>query len=229
MTVCFRRLAALLLVVAVLPSVAGAQSPIDRPNPRQRAVDAAKPATAAKLDDALKKWNSTDRTERLEGVDNLGTIRDEAKATQTLVEGVTDPDHAVAVKVIDTLGMLRSTEATTILVQQLLLRDTPPSMKQHILAALGQIGDNRATSAVVDMLVRTPDGPLRGSAIFALGEIGDQAALKPLEQLAKDSTDDTLRRLASEATQKIKDHPQPSEQPPSLANDLRKQKTAPGR
>lgn len=212
----------LALTVCAYPAFVGAQVGIDRPNSgRQRMRDADKPATAAKIDDALKKFGSTDRAERLEGVDQLGALPNEAKAVQTLLEAVSDPDASISLKAIDNLGAMKTNEATTTLVQRLLLRDQPAMVKQHLLAALGQIGDNRATTPIVDLLNRSTEPAVRGSAIFALGEIGDREALAALSRFADDGADPTLQRLAGEARQKINDRPLPSEQPASLAGDPR--------
>ena len=214
-----------IVVMIALPGLAAAQNSIDRPSGRQRLREADKPVAAAKLDDALKKFNSTDRPERLEGIGLLGTLPNEAKAVQLLLEAVSDPDAAIALKSIDALGAMRTTEATPVLVQQLLLRDQPAMVKQHLLGALGQIGDPRATTPIVDLLARSSEAPVRGSAIFALGEIGDREALPPLERLATDTSNLTLQRLAGEASQKIKSRPDPTIQPPSLIGDSR---TRPG-
>ena len=95
----------------------------------------------------------------------------------------------IRLKAVDVLGGMRAKDAVGPLVQQLFMRDTETTTKQHILVALGKIGDARATKPIVDFLARDGDRGLRGNAIFALGDIGDQDALGPLKRIADESTD----------------------------------------
>jgi len=215
-----RRLRVSVLAVALAaPTVARAQFPT---TPGRTRPGQDRPAQSQKLDEALRKVNGDDRAARLEGLDGLGGLPDEAKAVQALLESVTDADVAVSVKAIDVLGQMKNKDTTPLLVQQLFLRDTPTDVKRHVLASLGKIGDPRATPSLVDLVGRAADPNLRGGAIFALGEIGDHAALPTLEKLAKDpAADPTLRRLAEEAAKKIKDQPPPPTQPSALEADRR--------
>jgi HEAT repeat protein len=128
----------------------------------------------------------------------------------------------IRIKTIDTLGNMHAKEATPLLVQQLFLRDTELATKQHILAALGKIGDPRATAPLLDFVARDIDPAVRGNAVFALGDIGDHEALAPLEALARDGRDDNLRRLAQEAVRKIRERPAPDVVPPALVVDQRR-------
>jgi HEAT repeat protein len=127
----------------------------------------------------------------------------------------------VRIKAIDVLGNIRAKEATPILVQQMFLRDTEPTVKQHILAALGKIGDPRSVQPLLDVVGQDSPTTIRGAAIYALGEIGDRKALPKLETLARNSGDDDVRRLAGEAVRKINEKPAPAVVPPALAIDRR--------
>jgi len=215
------RAAALLLVAAAsLPATARAQVPLSQENPSRLRNAYNKPQSSQKLDEAVRKVNSDDPDERLEGVKSLGEMEGESRAVEYLMQAVNDLDQRVRVKAIDTLGNVKAKDATPFLVQQLFLRDTDVATRQHILAALGKIGDKRATTSLLDIVARDGD-PARGNAIFALGDIGDPAALLPLRALAQNGKDESLRRLAQEAVRKIEQRPAPEVVPPALAVDRR--------
>jgi HEAT repeat protein len=216
-----RRVGLLVVIAAALPAVVAAQVPGDPDNPRSRLRDRYKaPQNTAKLDESVRKLNGDDPTERLEAVTALGQVND-PKAVEHLVAAASDPDMRIRVKAIDTLGNIKATEATSLLIQQLFLRDTDVATKRRILASLGKIGDRNATGPILDFLSRNVDPAARGNAIFALGDIGDPRAVKPLETLAQKTTDDNLRSLAQETIRKIQTRPEPAVVPPALAVDRR--------
>lgn len=211
----------LALALAGLPAGVTAQGPVDTATPRARFRDPARnPQNSQKLDENARKLQADDLTTRLEGVRGLGEISD-PKATELLIAAATDPDTAVRVKAIDTLGQLRAKEATPLLIQQLFMRDTDTATKQRVLACLGKIGDPRATAPILDLLARDVEPAIRGNAIFALGDIGDRTALPSLEKVAANEHDTNLRGLTQEAIRKIRARPEPSVVPPSLAVDRR--------
>ncbi len=178
----------------------------------------------AKFDEALRKFQDDDPQVKLEGIAALGTVAgdDRAKAIGYLLQATNDPDTSFRIKSIDTLGNMQASEAVSPLVQQLFMRDTDRNTKQHILVALGKIGDERATKPIVDFLARGGDVAVRGNAIYALGEIGDKTALPPLEHIEKDGDDEALRTLARSAAQRIRERPAPEVLPPALAADRRR-------
>ena len=218
-----RRVAALLLLL--LPGLALAQygsgmTPEDqnRNQLRDRLTSpVGKAQSKVKLDEALRNFNSEDLPTRLEGVEQLGHSDDEAKAVGYLLQAANDPDMAIRLKAIDVLGTMRAKDAVGSLVQQLFMRGTEPTTKQHILVALGKIGDPRATKPILDFLARDGDRGLRGNAIYALGDIGDQEALEPLTHIADNGADPTLRSLAQTAVHKIQTKPAPEVIPSALA------------
>ncbi|HUI24598.1 MAG TPA: HEAT repeat domain-containing protein [Candidatus Kryptonia bacterium] len=156
-----------------------------------------------KLEDFVKKLESSDPDQRLEGVKSLGESK-EPKATAYLIQAVGDTDARVQCKAIDLLANLRADDATPVLVQYLFRSDVDPQLKHRVLAALGQIGDARAAQPIVEYLQRDLDASMRGTAIFALGELGAPEALDRLTAIAQADTDPTLRRLASEAAAKVR-------------------------
>ena len=210
----------LALATIAIPALGLAQFPLDQQGRRGLRDRYNQPQTHQKLDENIRKLNGDDPEARLEAVRALGEIN-EPKAIEYLLQAANDPDMRIRIKAIDTLGNAHAKEATGLLIQQLFLRGTDLPTKQRILAALGKIGDPRATGPILDILSRDIDPAVRGNAIFALGEIGDRAALSALESLAKDGPDDVLRRLAVEAARKIRDRPAPAVVPPALAVDHR--------
>jgi len=177
-----------------------------------------KPRQQQKLDDAIRKFGEEDVQTRLEGVEGLGENAEDAKAIEYLLRGAADGDLSVRVKAIDVVGNVRLKQAVPLLVQQLFMRDTTLATKQHILAALGKIGDPSATKPILDFLARDVDPSVRGSAVYALGDIGDRAALPSLEKLAKNTTDENFRGLTQSAIRKIEQKPAPTVVPPALAD-----------
>lgn len=211
------------LATILVPAVGLAQSPFDPgESPRTRLRDRAArgQSTGPKVEDQVKKLASDDPAERIEGVRGLAEAND-PKGIEYLIGAANDPDDRVRVKAIDTLGQMQATDAVPLLVQQLFLRDTDQSTKARILAALGKIGDQRATQPILDFLSRDVDRQIRGNALFALGEIGDPKASPTLERLATDGDDEALRALATETARKIRERPLPVVQPPALAVDRR--------
>jgi HEAT repeat protein len=220
-----RRPGRIFLAVAMilLPAVGRAQSPFDpSESPRAKLRDRANrgQTTGPKVEDQVKKLASEDPAERIEGVRGLSESTD-AKAAEYLIGAANDPDERVRVKAIDTLGQQKSKDAVPLLVQKLFLRDTDQSTKAHILAALGKIGDERATSPLLDLLSRDGDRRIWGNAVYALGEIGDARAIPGLEKLAASTDDEAIRVLATDTARKIRERPAPVVQPPALATDRR--------
>jgi HEAT repeat protein len=180
-----------------------------------------KPRQQQKLDDAIRKFNEEDTQSRLEGVEGLGDNATDAKAVEYLLRGAADGNLSVRVKAIDVIGDGAVKSAVPLLVQQLFMRDTTLATKQHILAALGKIGDPSATQPILDFLARDVDPSVRGSAVYALGDIGDRAALPTLQRLATQSADENFRGLTLAAIRKIEQKPAPTVIPPALVQDRR--------
>jgi HEAT repeat protein len=200
---------------------ARAQAPLEPEGPRQRLRDRYRsPQNSQRLDENVRKFKGDDPEERLEAIQGFGQITD-PKATEYLVAAASDPDMRIRVKAIDTLGQVKAKEATTLLIQQLFMRDTDLGTKRRILAALGKIGDPRATGPIVDFLSRDVDPTIRGNAIYALGDIGDRAALPALEGIAKNGSDPGLRAVAANAIRKINEKPAPPVVPSAFANERR--------
>ena len=154
------------------------------------------------IEDYAKNLRSEDPGTRLEAVKMLAASQ-EKSAIEYLIEATADTDPRVKLKAIDALGTLRATDATTVLVQVLYLRESEPWLRQRALVALGKIGDSRAVRPIADSLARDSDVPTLGTAIFALGEIGDTSAVPDLQRVKAQNTDERLQQLAQDAIGKI--------------------------
>lgn len=180
-----------------------AQGQISSQQVRQRYDKSTK---GASIDDYVKRLQSDDAEKRLEAVKSLGASKDN-KAVEYLIQAMGDPDVRVQVKAIEMLGEMRATDATPVLIQSLFLRTTDPQMKQRILVALGKIGDTRAARPIIEFLQRDLDPATRGTAIYALGDISAPESEEVLSRLAEaEDSDPTVRRLASEALNKVQAH-----------------------
>ena len=157
------------------------------------------------IDDFVRKMDSSDPEERLDGVRSLAESGNN-DAIEYLVQALGDADMRVRCKAVDGLGNLRATEGAPVLIQHLFLRTTDPALKQRILAALGKIGDPQAAGPIAEFLQRDLSPQMRGTAIFALGEIGSAESLPSLERMAEAEKDPRLLRLVREATTKIRYH-----------------------
>ncbi len=152
--------------------------------------------------EAKKGLADADPRVRAESLDKLRDLSD-PKAHDLLMQGLVDPDLRVRIRAIDILGAEQFPVAVPLLNQQLFLRDTPPIVKLHIVAALGRIGDSRGTLPVVEFLKGADDDQSRGTAVFALGEIGDPQANDALIQTLRDDKNAMVRKLAQESLEKI--------------------------
>ena len=171
---------------------------------RKRYEDATK---STNIEGVARSMASEDAEERLQGLRDLTSLEDE-QGVDLLLQALGDQDLRVRAKAIDLCGDLRATAATPVLIQQLFMADTPEPVKRRILASLGKIGDPRAAGPISEFLQRDLDPAMRGIAIFALGEIGSGESLTPLNEIQRTDGNATLRRLASEASNKVRYHQQ---------------------
>lgn len=216
--------------IALLMLIIGAAVVADRAhaqvNPyrvQQRYNEAAK---GADIDDWARRLEEDDAHTRLEAVKSLGNSA-EPEAIEHLMEAMADPDEAVKIKAIDYLGKLRATDATTIMVQKLFMRDTSDFERQRLLIALGRIADPKTIRPIAEFLAQDRNPVTQGTALYTLGEIGDASVIEPLQKVQVESDNPDLIRLAGEAVAKINRRLSPSTiavTVPALEDD----ETAPG-
>ena len=214
------RFGAALLATIVVASLARAQPAPQDPRQRLRRNED-RPQARQQFDEALRKFRSDDLPERLEGIAAMGTLDREPRAIEYLLEASNDPNPTVRVKAIDTLGTMRAEQATAPLLQRIFMRDCDVATKRRILAALGRIGDHRATGPLLELLDRDLPDDLKASALYALGEIGDEAARPTIEAYAARDASDPFSAVGKAALAKLNGRPAPVEVPPVLVGDDR--------
>ena len=200
MTRSHRTLAAALAAGLALAGARAARGQISADQVRQRYDRQSK---GGSIDEFARQMDSEDASERLKGVKSMSESTD-SKAVEYLVQALGDPDMRVKAKAIDACGNLRAADATPVLIQQLFLRGTDAEVKQRILAALGKIGDVRASKPIQEFLSRDLDHATRGTAVYALGDIGDPDSLEFLQNLERTEPHPTIKRIAREAQAKIR-------------------------
>ena len=217
------RVSVVALVVAVSmtgPSVARAQlglnpyhaGPQDSRSPYAKALD------GTDVDQWGRRLDSTNVKDRLLAVEDLGQS-DSPRAVTYLLKAMGDKDLRVQARAIDYLGSHRASDATPLLVQKLYLKGIPTGLRQHVLTALGRIGDPSASRPIVDYLSREGNKDVRGTGIYALGEIGDVTVQEDLRKIADRESDARLKTLVDEALTKITRPPKQQYIPPPVAVD----------
>jgi HEAT repeats len=152
--------------------------------------------------EAKRKFADADPRVRVQGLEELRFV-DSTDANELLFRGIADPDVRVRIKAIDVLGARGVADAVPVMAQELFLRETPAVEKLHLVAALGRIGDQRGAMPIVNYLKETDDSASRGTAVYAIGEIGDPIANDALIQIVSTDPSPMVRKLASEAIEKI--------------------------
>jgi HEAT repeat protein len=125
----------------------------------------------------------------------LGTLRD-GRAVQPLIGALRDPNVNVRHCAATSLGQIGSEAAVLPLIGVL---RTEPWLQYPAISALGEIGDPRATVALLDLL---DDELLRGPVMTALGNLAGREALPQLVPHLYDP-DPILRNLAIQAVVSI--------------------------
>ncbi|MET0153998.1 MAG: HEAT repeat domain-containing protein [Candidatus Binatia bacterium] len=180
----------------------------DTRNPHAKALD------GDSVDDWAKRLESDNARERLLAVEDLGQS-DDPHAVTYLLKAMGDRDLRVQARAIDYLGAHRASDATPLLVQKLYLKGAPDGLRQHVLTALGRIGDPTASRPILDFLSQEANPKLRGTGIYALGEIGDLSVQDDLRKIGDQEIDPRLKSLVADALTKIARPPKQQYVPPS--------------
>jgi HEAT repeat protein len=195
------------VAVLLAPAAATAQfapgSWVDRETSEGRARARTDRSKSVTIDEYVQRLSDDEPQTRLEAVRSLGASKD-PKAIEHLLTATADADIRVKVKAIEYLGILRATDATPALAQQLFLRDVGLGVKQKVLVALGKIGDPRGAEPIMDFLKRDLDLQLTSVALFALGEVGSEQAIAFLDSFSGAEHPLALRQLATHAASDIR-------------------------
>jgi HEAT repeat protein len=202
------------------PSLAHAQLGINpyHAGPQDSRSPYAKALDGTDIDQWGHRLDSQNVKDRLIAVEDLGQS-DSPRAVTYLLKAMGDVDLRVQSRAIDFLGSHRASDATPLLVQKLYLKDIPKGLRQHVLTALGRIGDPSASRAIVDYLAQEGNKDVRGTGIYALGEIGDVTVQDDLRKMGDQESDVRLKSLVDEALTKIARPPKQQYIPPSVAVD----------
>ncbi len=212
---------ALVLAAALAgPRAADAQLGINpyRTGPPDTRSPYAKALSGSDVNQFGHRLDSPRVKDRLLAVEDLGQS-DSPKAVTYLLKAMGDADLRVQLRAIDYLGSHRASDATPLLVQKLYLKGSPDGLRQHVLTALGRIGDPSASRPIVDFLSQEDNAAVRGTAIYALGEIGDVTVQEDLRKLGDQENDARLKGLVDEALTKIARPPKQQYVPPPVEVD----------
>ena len=166
------------------------------PDPRSRrelveaAVELTRPSPA--IEPVVRLLRSDDERVRCLGIDAVGVTRDE-RALDALMEMVVDGDtfciDSQYFLPSELVGELGSADTVAHLVE--LLEQPGPYWIEHVIDALGSLGDVAAVEPLIGLL---DDSDVRLASVEALGRLGDPRALAPVRKLL-DGDDDRLPRL----------------------------------
>jgi hypothetical protein len=195
-----------LVLLAAVPARSqlstSSEIPYRNPASSQDPTDAGVRRQNSRMGRTLEEWarrlDDADPSKRLEAVRLLAESGD-PKANQYLVPAIDSPDTRVAISAIDSLGKLGAKEASDPLAEKLVLAGTNPSLRQHILVALGRIRDPDTSRRVLDFARSERDPDLRAVAIRVLGEIGDNSLRNDVEKFSEAETDPRLKTLLQDA------------------------------
>jgi HEAT repeat protein len=175
-------------------------------SPKNRVLDPADRYQKARLGSRVEEWvrhlDDKDPEVRFEAVKLLGESGD-PEANQYIIEAVENADARVAIAAVDYLGRIKAKDAVSFLSERLFLTGANATLRQHILVALGRIGDEGSSQRVLDFIQGETDPSLRSTAIRVLGEIGTQPIGAELQKLSEQEADSKQRTLMHDAVAKI--------------------------
>jgi len=159
-----------------------------------------------------KEWiyqakNATEVADRLDAVDALGKLKDDAEALGAIGEALkNDKSWGVRAGAANTLGPTKNPAAAKVLLEAL-NEAKEPWIRYRIVAALGNFKDNADVLAKVNAIAKQDDSyRARAAALQAIGKLKAPNALEILMDAAKgDSPDDFLRHAALRAMGELGD------------------------
>lgn len=95
------------------------------------------------------------------------------------------------------LGSSASPKAAVPALLGALRTEKHPAVREHLVAALGDLRDPAAVPALLDLAARAPETGVRTGAVLALSQIADPAAVSGLERLARDAAQPAAVRKGS--------------------------------
>jgi hypothetical protein len=160
------------------------------------------PTASQALDTARSELNNKNPVTRFEALDKLRKV-DSPDIAQFLIRQMGNKDENIRIKAIDLLGAHATDAAVSPMTKLLFLQGTSLVEKRHIVAALGRVGDRKATLAVIEFLRLAKDTDSRGTAIYALGELADPRASDVLIEAFNSDHNPRIKQLTREALAKV--------------------------
>ncbi|GAC1636334.1 MAG: M1 family aminopeptidase [Candidatus Acidiferrum sp.] len=150
-----------------------------------------------------KEWiyqarNATEVADRLDALDELGKLKDDAEAIAAIGDALkNDKTWGVRAGAANTLGMTKNAAAAKALLEAL-GNTKEPWIRYRVVAALGNFKDDKDVIAAVKEIAKHDDSyRARASALAAIGKLKAPNALETLQEAAKtDSPDGFLRNAA---------------------------------
>ena len=138
----------------------------------------------------------------------LRKIQDES-ALNHLISAASGANSSVQIKAIQALGVISNRRATKPLIH--VIQDNSGEVRDAAVKSIGEIRDDVACDALVELLKTEPSSDLRKQVLCALAEINSQDTIPSIREALCDS-DSSVRKSAEEALYKmhVPLHPLPS-------------------
>ena len=114
-----------------------------------------------------------------------------------LIERLSDQEERVRFAAVMGLGTLKAALATEPLVRG--LEGDEPLIRRAVAKTLGEIGGEKSTGALVEILAADPQAEVREAACQALGRLGDNEAVQELLRAAREGPDKYVQSAAYQA------------------------------
>lgn len=115
------------------------------------------------------------RSSAMDLLKELGRSEYSLEILEPLIEGLQHSDKDMRILSANTLGRIKAKEVVPMLLKA--LNDDNPNVVYNVVECLGDIGDRRAVSALLQLLRDPPDEWVHVATLEALGKIGDQRAV----------------------------------------------------
>ena len=159
---------------------------------RARAVrELGRQKTSFAVSDLIKKLDDPSTDVREEAVLALGNIGS-PDAIDALLAKLDDPNSDLGPQIARALRQARNPKTVAALVRK--LADDDREVRAESARALGEIGDQRASRSLLELLQRTDDAKLVSASSEALARLGELAAIHEILPRMKSTRNPVLKR-----------------------------------
>lgn len=131
----------------------------------------------------------------------LGELDATAEVTASIVARLKSGEDEA--RLAATLALIGRLNEDRVPIMAEVLRDPLPSVRQAIVAALGEAGGNVALGFLQERLRNDPDAAVRTEAAYRLGIIGGPEVIAALREASRSDPDQNVRRWAVQAADAI--------------------------